>query len=199
MASFVTSAKASWVLSFVASVLLASTASHAEDRTTLSFSGGVMSENRIDVIYNWQDLSLEDSYLAGFIVGYDTPLRYKNFSIGVEGHVHQHFGDDSYTEFIANGIVRYTPENPWVSFFESFGYGLGVSHTTRTPAVELRTRGDSQRTLVYMAIELAFDVGLDDSEIFFRVHHRSDGYGLFNTDTGSNAFILGFRKELGQR
>lgn len=199
MASLVTSAKGVLRSAAFASLLLTASASEAEERTTLAFAAGIMSDNRIDVLYNWQDLNFEDTYLAGVIVGYDVPLRYENWSVGVEGHLHQHFGDDNYTEVIVNGIVRYTPPNPWLSVIESYGYGLGVSHTSETPAVEVRTRGDSQRTLVYMAIEAAFDVGLEDCEVFLRVHHRSDGYGLFQSDTGSNAFILGFRKELGGR
>lgn len=199
MASFVMSAKGVLGSAAFASLMLAAAASDAQERTTLAFSAGIMTENRIDLLYNWQDLSFEDTYLAGVIVGYDVPLRFENWSVGVEGHLHQHFGDDNYTEVIVNGIVRYSPPKPWLSVIESYGYGLGVSHTSETPEVEMRTRGDSQRTLVYMAIEMAFDVGLENSEVFFRLHHRSDGYGLFNTDTASNAFILGFRRELGGR
>lgn len=186
-----------WVL--CALLLMLAKPAAAEERITLGFMSGVMTTNKIDVLYHWSELDFDDSYFAGFMVGYEQPLRYENWSAGAEFHLNQFFGDDTYGEIVLAGTVRYAPPNPWVSLIDSYAFGLGVSHTSETPEVEVITRGDSQRTLVYMAIETAFDVGLEDSEVFLRLHHRSDGYGLFSKDTGSNAFAIGFRKEFGRR
>lgn len=183
----------------IALLLSGATASHAEDRTTLSFMGGVMTENKIDVLYNWPELEFADNYLAGVVFGRDRSLAYEHWSAGYELHLNQHFGDDTYTEIIAAGVARYAPPNPWLSVLQSYAIGLGVSHVSETPEVEVRIKGQSQRTTVYMALETAFDVGRQNSEVFFRVHHRSDGYGLFSTDMSSNAFVIGFRKEIGRR
>ena len=76
---------------------------------------------------------------------------------------------------------------------DSFAFGLGLSHTTETPLLEVVKRGESQRTLVYFSLETAFSVGEGDDDIFFRLHHRSDGYGLFAADSGWNAFAVGWR------
>lgn len=153
-----------------------------------------MTTNGFDEVLNPNVLDYADNNFAGIILGYEVPIGDGRFSLGAEAQINQHFGGQEYLEFVIPATIRYSPKDPWVSFFDSFAFGLGLSYTADTPESEIARRGDSQRALVYFSLEAAFDVGQSGNDLFLRLHHRSDGYGLFETDTGSNAYALGFRK-----
>jgi len=70
---------------------------------------------------------------------------------------------------------------------------LGLSYATDVPESEIDRGGDSTRTLVYWMAELEFYLPPDFLTLVFRLHHRSDGYGLFPEDSGTNAFLAGIR------
>ena len=77
---------------------------------------------------------------------------------------------------------------------ESFAFGLGGSHTTEVPQVEIDTNDGSRRNLIYWMLETEFQTGTPGNTLFFRIHHRSDAWGLLEPEGGSNALALGFRR-----
>ena len=159
-----------------------------------AFVVGGMTKNGIQVVYRPGTARYAHSNLIGVNLGFEVPLRHDRWAVGAEVQLNQHFGRYEHLEIALPALVRYSPKNPWLPAFDSFAFGLGVSYTSQTPKLEVLTRGDSQRALVYMLLETAFSVSDTGNDLFFRLHHRSDGYGVFKTDAGSNAFLVGFRK-----
>lgn len=163
----------------------------------LSFGvfGGQLTTNGIDDVPFPGRLDFANSHLAGFLIGYEIPIWNDRWQIGVEVQLSHHFGMDTYHEFVVMpATIRYSPARPWLPVIDSFAFGIGLSHTTETPLVEVLRRGESQRTLVYFTLETAFVLGDGGDHLFVRLHHRSDAYGLFETDAGSNGFALGWRR-----
>lgn len=166
----------------------------AETRRTLSFAAGQMTSNGFDEVFLPAKTDFIDAGFAGVIVGWETALDHPRWQAGIELQFNQHFGKNNHTEIVVPLTIRYSPERPWLPFIDSFAFGLGLSHATSTPNTEIQRRSVSQRTLVYFSLETAFAFGEQDSNLFLRLHHRSDAYGLMATNSGSNAFALGFRK-----
>ncbi|WP_160325895.1 hypothetical protein [Roseovarius indicus] len=164
-----------------------------EPKLSLSLHGGQMTTNGIDEVFYPNKTDFTDAYFGGVIFGYEVPLSDPRFAVGAEVQLNHHFGQDTFQELVLPVTIRYSPARPWPVMLDSFAFGLGLSHTTETPLLEVVKRGESQRTLVYFSLETAFSVGEGDDDIFFRLHHRSDGYGLFAADSGSNAFAVGWR------
>jgi hypothetical protein len=44
--------------------------------------------------------------------------------------------------------------------------------------------------------ELEFRHPDEDTTFILRLHHRSDAYGLFTTNSGSNALVFGLKRRL---
>lgn len=153
-----------------------------------------MTNNGIDEVFLPGKVSFADQRFAGLLLGYEVPLRDDRWELGVEVQLNRHFGKDTFEELVVPATIRYSPANPWLPAIDSFAFGLGLSHTSETPQLEILRRGGSQRTLVYFSLESAFSVGKGDDTVFFRLHHRSDAYGLFAENSGSNAFAVGYRK-----
>lgn len=164
-----------------------------DGRLTFSIVGGQMTTNGIDEVFLPARVDLADSNFVGVVFGYERPLDDMRWQIGAELQVNHHFGQDTYQEFVLPFTVRYSPARPWPAAFDSFAFGLGLSHATETPLQEVIRRGTSQRTLLYFSLETAFAVGADGDNVFLRLHHRSDAYGLFANNSGSNAFAVGYR------
>lgn len=162
-------------------------------KLSLSLHGGQMTTNGIDEVFFPNKTNFTDAYFAGLILGYEVPLSDPRFAVGAEIQLNHHFGQDTFQELVLPVTIRYSPARPWPAVLDSFAFGLGLSHTSETPLLEVVRRGESQRTLVYFSLETAFSVGEGDDDIFVRLHHRSDGYGLFAADSGSNAFAIGWR------
>lgn len=163
-------------------------------RLSFSVTAGAMSENGINVVFNLDELRFYGNSFVGLAFGYEKPLRDDRWLVGFEAQLNHHFGKDTYQELAFPATIRFRPRSPWVRSFDSFAFGVGLSFTSETPQVEIDRRGSSQRTLVYLLYEAAFAVGDTGDALYFRLHHRSDGYGLFAKDSGSNAFALGYRK-----
>lgn len=163
-------------------------------RLFYSVTGGAMSENGINVVFNPDELRFSGNGFVGLSFGYERALRDHRWLLGYEAQLNHHFGKDTYQELAFPATIRFRPNAPWVTSFDSFAFGLGLSFTSETPQVEIDRRGASQRTLIYLLYEAAFAVGDNGDALYFRLHHRSDGFGLFAEDSGSNAFALGYRK-----
>jgi hypothetical protein len=166
-----------------------------DGRLSFGVFGGQLTTNGIDDVPFPGRLDFADSHFAGILLGYEIPVWNDRWQIGAEVQLSHHFGMDTYQEIVVMpATIRYSPARPWLPVIDSFAFGIGLSHTTETPLVEVVRRGDSQRTLVYFTLETAFALGDGGDNLFLRLHHRSDAYGLFERDAGSNGFALGWRR-----
>ncbi len=175
--------------------LLLSTSASAETRPYfLTVYGAQMTNNHWDDFFGTR-LDFADSYLltvalAKRLGGFRDYLSYE-----VEGQLVKHFHEQDHWEFNALATLR------WEKFFwdkwldTSVAFGLGPSYATEKPPIEVANDGDSAKFLLYWMMELAI-VPLKRQpqvELLTRIHHRSNGYGLFAEEGGSNALACGVR------
>jgi hypothetical protein len=153
---------------------------------------GVMTEDRVEQFSDGPELA--GNQLIGYAIAYDRPLN-RFWSVGFELQATYHFGDQEYYEFGLPLTVRYRPEAPWINAVESFAFGLGMSHATKVPDVEVETRGGSRRNLIYWMLEAEFATNDPTLSWFARIHHRSDAWGTLKPEGGSNALAFGLRKD----
>jgi hypothetical protein len=166
----------------------------AEMRRSVGLAAGQMTTNGIDEVFRPDKTDFTDAGFGGIIVAWEVPLDDPRWHVGVEVQANQHFGRNDHQEIVLPVTVRYRPDRPWPRVIDSFAFGFGLSHASETPKTEIARRGESQRTLIYFSLETAFALDDDGSALFLRLHHRSDGYGLLATDSGSNAFAIGLRR-----
>lgn len=155
---------------------------------------GNMTNNRANDLLRPGEYDFADNYFAGSMIGYDRQIGDTQWSWGAEIQVNLHFGNQEFLEFVLPATIRYRPQIAFLPDLGSFAFGLGFSYTTKVPQIEIDVRGDSARTLVYWLAETAISVGDSGDKLFFRVHHRSDAFGLLYPDSGSNAFAVGWRR-----
>lgn len=163
------------------------------DRSIGLFVGN-MTSNRAEDLLVPGALDYIDQYFVGVALAYEQRIGQSRFFWGGEVQLNQHFGEQEYLEAVIPATLRFRPE--WDSF-RSFGgvaFGLGLSHSFDEPEIEIETKGGSSRTLVYWFMEASFSLGDRKDEIFARFHHRSDAFGVFQPDTGSNAVAVGYRQ-----
>lgn len=140
----------------------------------------------------WETEPLE-SGLVGVGLRRDWQIS-PRFSTGFEAQAVGHFGIQDHLEFNLPVTVSYYPQGNWSGWLDRLGFGIGLSYATKIPQTEVDRDGASQRTLLYWMAELGFSGPDDRTEYVFRIHHRSDAYGLFETDSGSNALAVGIRR-----
>lgn len=75
-------------------------------------------------------------------------------------------------------------------------FGLGLSYATEVPAIEVDNKGSSENTLFYWTFETEFGGRESGRSVFWRLHHRSSGFGLLGEVGGFNAMVLGVRWQL---
>lgn len=120
-------------------------------------------------------------------------------------HESQNSGFSSHQEFNLLLILRWH-KFPWDRYLDtSFAFGEGLSYATRVPAYEKDPHGvlhgpehklhEASDFLNYLMLELGFTYPeIAPWSLFFRIHHRSGVFGLFNdVDGGSNFICSGFR------
>lgn len=180
-------------ISWISTNALAELSKWIEETWSHSFYAGLMTSNRADELLS--DFDYADNNLVGYALAYDRPLADTQWSVGFELQLTNHFGDESYSEIGLPITVRYRPENPWLSSVEGFSFGLGMSHATEVPKVEVDSRGASRRNLVYWMLEAEFKTRSPHTRWFMRIHHRSDAWGTFKPEGGSNAVVLGLRQD----
>lgn len=185
---------ATGIFLFAADRVAAQSGQTGAGQWSLAVQAGRMTNNGIDEVFLPGRVNFADQRFAGLLLGYEVPLRDARWEMGVEVQLNRHFGKDTFEELVVPATIRYSPARPWWSAIDSFAFGLGLSYATETPQLEILRRGGSQRALIYFSLESAFSVGRGDDAVFLRLHHRSDGYGLFAEDSGSNAFAVGYRK-----
>ncbi|NNF24860.1 MAG: hypothetical protein HKN63_08670 [Rhodobacteraceae bacterium] len=152
-----------------------------------------MTDNHWEETLRPWELDFLPSHFVGVGIGYEWATRLPRTGIGLEAQLVAHFGRQDHLEFNLPLIVRYYPERPFLPGLDSLAFGMGLSTTTKDPQTEIDRDGETSRTLVYWMGEFAFRLPSDDMTLVFRLHHRSDAYGAFSTDSGSNALALGIR------
>ena len=86
---------------------------------------------------------------------------------------------------------------PWDRIFQgSFYFGNGLSWANGDPEVEIQAIGRTNRLLYHIILEYEFRPRTTSLwSFFFRDHHRSGVFGLFNGISGGSDFLcLGVRK-----
>lgn len=180
-------------LTFISTSAFAQSSGWGEETWSHSFYAGIMTTNKADKIVS--EFEYADNDLIGYALAYDRPLAGTQWSVGFELQLSYHFGDESYSEIGLPITVRYRPEKPWLSSVEGFAFGLGMSHATEVPKVEVDTRGGSRRNLIYWMLEAEFKTRSPNTSWFMRIHHRSDAWGTLKPEGGSNAVVLGLRQD----
>ncbi|WP_193743530.1 hypothetical protein [Tateyamaria sp. ANG-S1] len=137
-------------------------------------------------------LSFAGSHLVGVAVGTDQPLGHSQFSLGAEAQLVAHFGRQDHLELSVPIVLRYHLGRP--TGVASLAAGLGLSYATKVPQVEIDRNGASQRWFIHWMAEVEFDLPDPAVTSFLRLHHRSDGYGIFEVDAGSTGFVFGVRR-----
>jgi hypothetical protein len=164
----------------------------AEGDWMLTGFAGIMTDDVWeDAIRFWQAQYLR-SGLVGVGIGREVAQR-GDFSFGFEGQIVQHFGAQSNFEINLPLTVRYNRPGRLLPAWESAAFGLGISWASEDPATEFARNGAATQVLFYWMAELAFDLPDTDTEFLMRLHHRSDGYGVWEVDSGSNALAIGLR------
>ncbi len=166
----------------------------AEGRWYGSGFAGAMTENEWEKVFDPSTLKFAGSALIGIAVGWERPIGDSRFSYGFEAQAVGHSGRQDHFEFNLPLVLRYTPTQPRRFRFKSVAFGIGPSYATKIPQVEIDRKGESQRTLIYWMGELEFTRPQPDESLYFRLHHRSDGYGLMEAESGSTGLVLGWRR-----
>lgn len=160
--------------------------------------GAVMTDNDFAELLRVRGITLLESGLIGLGVHrrfgpeYHTPFGSLRFE--VEAHLVRHFGLQDHWEVNIPLGLRLTPERRILGI-DSVAFGIGPSFASEIPAIELRRgSGIGSREMVYFHVEAAHELrAYPGTHVFFRVHHRSGGYGLID-GVGTNALAVGFRR-----
>jgi hypothetical protein len=160
-----------------------------------SVQTGIMTDGRAPEALNPTRLELSENFLLGAAVGAERRLGQSRFAIGVEAQALAHFGDQGFLElaFVPVSLRYHFGSSPWGAF-DSLAFGLGYSHYSELSRLELENYdGASRRNLIYWYLDLEFAELESGTNLFLRLHHRSNGYDTVEPNGGSNAWIFGIR------
>lgn len=176
-------------------LLLLAGAARSETETSISGFAGVMTNNSFGEALSPFDVEFTESALVGVGLRQEWPLFGSNrWFVGIEGQLVGHFGVQDHFEVNLPLVATYKPQSRLGDYLSRITYGIGLSFASKAPQVEIERDGASQNTLIYWMAELSTPLPAEDFEAFFRLHHRSDGFGLFSVDAGSNGLVLGLRR-----
>lgn len=159
---------------------------------------GRASDNRFIDIVGTAETEFIDSHMAAFAVGKELMTYKDTVRLEVEGQITKHWGVQDHAEVNAVFVLRWLPFC-WDEYLDTnFGIGNGLSYASDIPVLETDESEKTSRLLNYLMLEFAFVVPKrPDWDLFFRLHHRSGVFGLFNGVTeGSNLLCVGFRYRL---
>ena len=77
---------------------------------------------------------------------------------------------------------------------ENVVFGLGFSIATQDTRTEIDRDGETSKTLVHSMGDFNSGCRALTGRFSFRLDHRSDAYGVFGADSGSNALAIGFKQ-----
>jgi len=175
-----------------AALLLAAGPARAEAQWYASGSIGTLTEGSWHDALIPNDVEFADSHMLAAAVGRERPVGDSRFALGVEAQLIAHAGTQDHFELSIPLTLRYRPNR--AGPVASYAGGLGLSYATQVPQVEIDRNGASQRLFVHWLAEVEFALPSPDRTAFVRLHHRSDGYGLFEVDAGSTGYLIGLRK-----
>lgn len=167
-----------------------------ERNFSASLYGGVMTDD------NWRQAisgraGLVDSSILAAALGWtffrpDSRL----WSLELEANIVRHFGIQDHFEFNAPVLTVRWEAFPWDKVLDTdAAFGLGPSFASSMPEYERDKSGDSDPMLLFWHIEVGAGLPGSPWSGFFRLHHRSTGYGVFAAAGGSNIVCLGLRYE----
>jgi hypothetical protein len=145
--------------------------------------------------------NLEQNYMHALALSRKIWESKRHFSVELEGMVAKHHGKhetgrQNYEEYTLAMLLRYHTF-PWDNYLDtSLAVGEGLSLTSETPKLELQNnKGNSQKFLNYLAIELTFTLPkYPNVSLCYRIHHRSGVFGTFGGVKGASDFyLLGLR------
>lgn len=167
-----------------------------QPQSVMFFGGAMVDENMHDAA-NVFGADYEDNAMIG--IGYQIlPFQLDQFSFGMEAGLAGRFGQNTSGE-IWGGVVGRHDGFQLGSVRLASSFTFGISHVSNSQKGRERDheqeRGGDARTLFYLSPELSLSTDtLPNTEIFWRLHHRSGAWGtLGDMHGGSNANVLGVR------
>ena len=169
-------------------------ASNKGGPSAIAVFGGIMTDNKWeDAVAPW-NLDFRDSTFVGFAASHVIGRFDHRLGFEIEGQVIRHFGDQDHWEFNLPIIGRWEAF-PWDEIVDTrLAFGIGPSYASEKPKVEVANEGDSQRWLVYWMVEIEAGPPDRDWSVIFRLHHRSEAFGLVADEGGSNAMVIGLKQ-----
>jgi len=166
-----------------------------DPRHAVTLFGGIQLDNPwADIYKRPEKLNITRGRFVG-VAGSTRLLKpLEKLSIEFEAQAVRHVRGQHHWEFNAAPVVRWTPIQSNGIIDAGMAYGIGLSHTTEKPEIELDNEGETARTMIYWVFELAAGPANSPWEGVARVHHRSPAYGLFAADGGYNGLVLGTRR-----
>jgi hypothetical protein len=167
-------------------------AAYAEDIALSVYGGRVTDDDATHVIT--ANVDFVDAYLLAGAVAWTFKRFFDDsLSLEVEGNVAKYFGDQDNWEFNAAVAARWQ-KFPWSdTVATSIAWGFGPSYASEVPEVEETIHRSSQKFMVYWFGEISLGPPKSHWAAFFRLHHRSTGFGVVADDGGSNTLALGLK------
>ena len=164
----------------------------AQDYALTVYGGHVTEDKWTDSISS--NVNFVDAHiLVGALAWTMTRLYDGALSLELEGQVAKYSGVQDHFEFNLPVIGRWQ-KFPWNKVVDtSFAFGLGLSWATEEPKVEKMLNDSTQQLLIYWLIEIALGPPNANWAMVFRLHHRSDAFGLIAEDGGSNTLAAGLK------
>ncbi|TVQ55561.1 MAG: hypothetical protein EA355_09490 [Rhodobacteraceae bacterium] len=160
------------------------------------FGGVMLDDVWEDVFLQPWNLTVEKAGLAGVAASARVWRPTSWLDVEVESQLVFHFGDQRNVEVNAPIVTARWTAPPWARWIDStVAYGIGVSWASERPALELQNNRSTEKVMQYWMIELDAALPADDWRLVGRLHHRSVAYGLWGAAGGSNALVLGLRRQ----
>ncbi|NNG03506.1 MAG: hypothetical protein HKM95_05325 [Inquilinus sp.] len=162
-------------------------------RNAVSVFAGKLTDNVWEESINPWEVEFRDSEIVGVALSRRF-WKSGDLSLEIEAQAARYFGAQEHWEFNLPLIARWE-RFPWDDTVDtSFAWGFGASYATEVPAEEVARNGTSERLLIYWVAEIEFGPPQSAWSGVFRLHHRSDGFGLIEDGSGSNVLALGIRR-----
>lgn len=159
--------------------------------------GGVMGESHMGEMLNPITAEYEDAIILGGGYQYFIAEPVENFHFGVEAGGAVRTGAQTTAEVWAGVVGRY---DGWVlgdALRISPSLTFGASAVTDTMGIEARREeGDGLpgNLLFYLSPEISISAAENpDTEMFWRLHHRSGAWNTFGGGGSANATVIGIR------
>jgi hypothetical protein len=167
-----------------------------EGRSAFSFAAGVGTPTALIEMVRVRQLEIQPQYIS--VLGYSHKIWGLSdlISVELEATLAKHFERSDRFSGAGAVLVRWL-KTPWDRIVKSsFAFGNGLSYATSPPQLEVDFLERTSRLLYHFSLESAFEVqrGWD---LFFRIHHRSGAFGMFNNVVGGSDFLcLGVRRRI---